>query len=259
METVKRFFWPGLASCLAVVLVGLFVLDRAWPNPPAPAPVPAVDLPDRLEARAFRLIALESAGRLTVDDWIVEGAIEEIHRDGHRIKLFAQAPGEASVYALAVDGRRVAWDVCRIKVVGPEPPVPPGPTPPSPPGPTPPAPPVPPVPIDTFARALGDAYAADPAADKATKLQALATFYGLAAPAMADDRDYRTAQELVLVLHEAVNLRIGAKSLAGVREAIRKELNARVKAPSNAPLDEALRATYRSEFTRVAKYLTEVK
>lgn len=260
METLKRYFWPSLTLALFVALVGLVALDRARPNPPAPTPEPPLGLPAQMEAPAHRLITVEASGWLTVDDWIVEGPVEEAHRDGRKIKLFAAAPGQASVYALAVHGRHVAWDVCRVKVVGPNPPpTPPGPTPPAPPAPPGPTPPVPPGPRDELAQALARAYAADPAPDKAEKLRALATFFAATAPAMTEDRDYRTAQELITVLHEAVRLRVGEKTLAGVREAIRQELNARVKVRTDAPLDEALRSTYRAEFARLGQYLAEVK
>src|SRR5579883_1986788 len=121
------------------------------------------------------------------------------------------------------------------------------------PAPVPPAP----APVDPLTATLQAAYAADPAPDKAAKLQALQSIWTLA-PAAADDPAMATAADLLAKLHNAAQQLVG-DSLPGVRKAIETELDTALPTNPAQALDPATRQACKAAFTRIATSLSGVQ
>jgi hypothetical protein len=134
---------------------------------------------------------------------------------------------------------------CTVVVGGaPAPPDPPGPKPPD-----------PPPPADPLVRAFQVAYDAEPAADRAASLKALAG--AMAAAAKLAPTAASTGQ-MARAVKAATDAEVGAGKLAGVRREVGAFLNAQI-GTADVPMTADLRMKAAGLYDRVAKALEGVK
>jgi len=117
-----------------------------------------------------------------------------------------------------------------------------------------------PVPLDSFAKAIQDAWALESAAEKA-KVGDLASLYSKAAlPAgLIYNPTNDTAGKIHSVFKAAREGVIGVGGLPNVVEAIRLEFNSALVIPENQPLDAPTRDRIAAKFNQAAKVLGGLK
>jgi hypothetical protein len=236
-------------TSLAFLTAGALFSGCHLPTPPPePIPPPLVVVPATVETEPGQLtvIAAESAYAVT---WYAPAFDPKaVNAANNRFTFSVRAQGVYRVAAFIAKDNSVYGPYETRVVIGIQPPDP-GP------GPGPPTPPTPPA--DPFAKALGDAYAQETAADKA-KLPLLAAFFRQSAET-AKDSKYTTVGQLFDDMHTALTALIGADALRKVRNVAGAELDKTIPKMALAPLDAPMRDVVVREFTKVATALGGLK
>lgn len=193
----------------------------------APARAQAVKLPEKIEAKPGRLVAVSVDYDGDDVRWDVPPAFDcfrEYDPDPKKVRLRLLAPpetpaGDYRLIAVAAKGGKLSpFSVCVVTVPG---------------TPTPPTPPQPPAPTDTLALMIQAAYAADPDPAKATYRDQLAAAYQYGLDTLAS---HKTLGDLFSAVASKAP---PAGKMTGERQAIGVVLNATLSSPS-APADPAV-------------------
>lgn len=220
-----------LFLCLLLLPGGLFA-------------APEIRVPERVrgEAGAFLRVAATTEGKQVRWVALTPGLSvfpADLLRDSRTTVVVALRPGSYRLLAITAVADELSEPAVCVVEVGSEP-APPGPE------------PVPP--DDALARELARLYAADPGADRAAHVRALAAFYRQAARTVAT-AELRTAGDLYTVLRQAATAVLPDDALVGVRRRIATELKGVLPTRPDAPLSETHRTAACALFGRLASLL----